>query len=390
MPDAPRGSLGYEEILGEVRRLSPLIAKRSEEIEQLRRLPEDLVESLRAAGVFRAAMPAEWGGSDLTSMEQIAIIEEASRADTSLGWCVMIGMDSGIYAGFLRPDVARRMYPSLDMVTAGQVRPGARAHVVEGGYRLEGTWRFGSGCTHADVIAGGSLVFRDGEQVKDERGRPVWRVVLLPRDQVEIIDNWYTTGLAGSGSCDYRAEGVFVPEEHTFTFDQPLDDRPINRHPDAILRKMPGVPLGAARAALDYVHEIAEKRVDRASGTGWRDSPRARRTVAQCELNLAAARTLVYSSVEDVWARLVANEPVRPQERAIAALARYNAFRTARDIASDLYDLVGGDSIYSQRTPLDRRLRDLTTICQHVVGQDLILDWSGELLLGGMPDTPFI
>lgn len=39
------------------RRLAPAIAERSAEIEALRRLPDDLVADLRAAGVFRMAMP---------------------------------------------------------------------------------------------------------------------------------------------------------------------------------------------------------------------------------------------------------------------------------------------------------------------------------------------
>ena len=382
--------LGFEEILAGATDLVPMIAKRSAEIENLRRLPEDLVLSLRDAGCFRMAMPSEWGGPDLTSMQQLEGIEELSRADASVGWCVMIGLDSGIYAGYLDPEVARQVYPDLDMITAGQVRATAKAHEVPGGYRIEGGWRFGSGCTHADVISGGCFVYRDGAPLLDERGRPVWRVVLLPRDQIEVIDTWQTTGLAGSGSCDYRSEGTIVPAEHTFSFDEPRSDRVIVRRNDAILRKMAGIPLGAARGALDFVREVAEQRVDRAVGTAWRDSRHVQAVVADCELRLGAARSYVYGSVADMWARLEAREPVPPQVRAAAALARYNAFRTARSIMLDLYDLIGGDAVYSDRTPLDRGLRDMTTICQHVVGQSRILEWSGRLLLGDEPDTPFL
>ena len=40
-------------------------------------------------------------------------------------------------------------------------------------------------------------------------------MVLLPRDQVVIHDNWQVAGLKGTGSCDFSIENVFVPEEMT-------------------------------------------------------------------------------------------------------------------------------------------------------------------------------
>jgi alkylation response protein AidB-like acyl-CoA dehydrogenase len=381
--------LGFEDIVTNVRNLGPVVESHLSEMEQHRRLPEALVKELRTAGVFRAAMPADWGGPELTSMQQTRIVEEAARLDGSVGWCVMIGMDAGIYAGYLSPRVARTVFPRLDMITAGWVPPMGRAHEVEGGYRVDGHWRFGSGCTHADWIAGGCAVHRDGKPLLDERGRPVWRVILAEPSSFRIADTWHTTGLAGTGSYDYRTEGLFVPAKYSFSFDEPYRDGPLHRRSDSIVRKMSGVPLGVARAAVDYVRGLADNRKEQ-SGELWRNSRRIQVAIGECEMRLAVARSAVYSSIEAQWERLVANEPMSRQERATAALARYHAFRMARDVASILYDLVGGDAIYRQRTPLDRHLRDMTTACQHVVGQQRILEWSGQLLLGDDPDTPFI
>lgn len=388
--DQTVGVLGFDDIMGRIRRFAPRIRERVQEIEEQRRLPTDLVDGLRECGVFRAAMPAEWGGPELTSMEQISLIEELGTVDGSVAWCAMIGMDSGIYAGHLRPDVARIAYPRIDMITAGLVLPVGQAHEVDGGYRVDGHWRFGSGCTHADWIVGGCNLYRDGELVLGEYGAPVWRLILAPSSAFTIIDNWRPTGLAGTGSCDYTARELFVPAERVFAFDRPFRDSPLHRGGvDGITRKMPGVPLGVARAALDYVYQLAEGRMDYPN-TPWKQSRRIRAAVGECEMRLAVARSAVYSSVEAQWKRLVANEPMTRQERATAALARYYAFRTARDIAETLYDLVGGDAVYRDRTPLDRYVRDLTTACQHFVGQHRILELAGQLLLGEEPDIPLI
>ena len=46
-----------------VRRLSPAIVARSEEIERGRRVPPDLIEGLTAAGCFRMLVPRSHGGA---------------------------------------------------------------------------------------------------------------------------------------------------------------------------------------------------------------------------------------------------------------------------------------------------------------------------------------
>lgn len=382
--------LTMDDIVARLAALEPTLRERSREIQAARRLPADVVQALRDAGVFRAAMPRELGGSDLTPMEQVALIEEAARIETSVGWCVMIGMDSGIYARYLEPDVARAMFPTPDMIVAGWVPPAGRAHEVPGGYRVDGHWRFGSGCTHADWIAGGCTVYRDGAPVLDGRGKPLWRMVLMAPADVTIIDTWHTTGLAGTGSCDYTAESVSVPVERSFSFSEPRHDGPLTRRGDAIVRKMPGVALGAGRAALDFVLDLARHRTDQPGDVPWADSARVQRVVGECETLLGAARSFVYTSLEEQWTHLVAGRDLDARARSAAALSRRNAFRAARDITQRLYDLVGGESVYATAGPLDTLLRDMTTACQHVVAQDRVLEWAGDLLMGGQPETPFL
>jgi len=80
---------------------------------------------------------------------------------------------------------------------------------------------FGSGCNHCDWLAAGVVEVSDGSPMLDDQGRPSWRILLAKRDDFEILDTWYTTGLRGTGSNDYRVQDLFVPEEHSFTFLRP-------------------------------------------------------------------------------------------------------------------------------------------------------------------------
>ncbi|SEN98990.1 MULTISPECIES: acyl-CoA dehydrogenase family protein [Cryobacterium] len=380
-----------EEILDAARALQSWLSEQSFRIEQNRKLPNDVVDRLRAAGIFRAAAPATWGGPEMNSIEQTLLVEVIAAGDVSAAWCAMIGMDSGIYSGFLDDGVARQIYESIDSAQSGWIYPHGKAIRVEGGYRISGRWRFGSGITHANVISAGCTVYNeDGTPFTDElSGGPEWRVMLAPAEAYDLIDTWHTTGLAGSGSFDYSVDELFIPKERSFTFNRPVRTGPLYDAPDAILRKMAGVPLGMARAALDHVRGLALDRVDRETGIAWAEDPRVQQTIAQLEMELSAARASVYSTLERQWAALEVDAPRDADARVETALARYNAFRTARSIVQRLYDLVGGAAVYRDRSPLDRWLRDANTMCQHAVAQDSILRLSGKVLLGGDSASPF-
>ncbi|MFD0361174.1 acyl-CoA dehydrogenase family protein [Nocardia sp. GCM10030253] len=366
------------EILARAQSLAPRLRERAEEIERARRLPSDIVDLLRDAGVFRMAFSHAWGGPELTSIEQTEVVEALAYGDASVGWCAMIGSDTGLYARFLDEAVAKEMFPSIDMVTAGLLFPTGRAERVSGGFRLTGRWQFGSGITHADWVVSGAFIQRDGQPERDADGAPDSRLFMVPRAKVEIIDTWHTTGLAGSGSCDYTITDIFVPEEHTLEFATVRGETGPLSQPEVHMRNMPAVPLGVARAALDYA---------RAESVAKADDYRLQVTIAECEADFHATRAGVYAAMRRQWEILSTDgtlDALTPDERAALPLSRLHAFRTARSIVQRLYDLRQTSSIY-RPSPLDRWLRDTNTMCQHIVAQDRILQSAGAHLMGGAP-----
>ncbi|WUH91708.1 acyl-CoA dehydrogenase family protein [Streptomyces sp. NBC_00433] len=378
------------ETLARAEALAPVLRERAAEIEQHRKLPADVVELLRGTGVFRMCWGREWGGLELTSAEQTRVVEALAYGDASAAWCAVIGANTGIYSNFIDQATAKEMFPRPDMITAGLLQPSGRAERVPGGYRLTGRWPFGSGIDHADWVTSGGFVFEDGKPYASPDGSNPHesRQFMVPREQVELIDNWHTTGLCGSGSCDYTITDVFVPEEHTYSFGV-VHGRPSPlAQPDAFTRAMCGVPLGVARAALDHAREIAVSRIDRMTGVAWADSFRAQVTLAECEADFNAARSGVYTAMARQWEVLAAGgtlDDLTLDERAASPLSWLHAFRTSRAIVNRLYDLLQTWSI-NRSSPMDRWLRDTTTMCQHLIAQDRILQSAGAYLVGGQPE----
>jgi alkylation response protein AidB-like acyl-CoA dehydrogenase len=152
------------------------------------------------------------------------------------------------------------------------------------------------------------------------------------------------------------------------------------------MRYMPGVPLGVARAALDHVRAIATTRVHPTMGA-WADNYRVQITLAECEADYVATRGGVITALQRLSTVLSSGtlDDLTRDERAALPLSRLHAFRTARSIVTRLYDLLGTGSIH-RASPMDRWLRDVTTMCQHIFAQERILQSAGAHLLGSTPD----
>ena len=123
------------------------------------------------------------------------------------------------------------------------------------------------------------------------------RVVVLPRNQVVVHDNWQVAGLKASGSCDYSIDYVFVPEAMTFRFTDMLAGAAVAGGaalkvgvPALVMPFHFGIALGIARRALD---EVTVQAIEKSRGR----PPSLLATQAQfqfslgkAELELSAAR----------------------------------------------------------------------------------------------------
>ncbi|MFD0394137.1 hypothetical protein ACFQ3Z_24655 [Streptomyces nogalater] len=261
------------------------------------------------------------------------------------------------------------LFPEPDLITATVLPPTGRAVRQGGGYLLSGRWTHASGITHADRVMAGF-------QTPD--GTPA--IAVFDAAHARVLDTWHTTGLRGTGSHDFEVADLFVPDRHTFRL-VPSGTRqePLHLRADNLALKMAGVPLGIGRAALKAARDILTAR---RTALPWPGVPA---DLAHAESLIGAADAYVYSTLEKAWAAQAAG--LTP-ERGTAALARRFAHRACREAAQLLYDAVGTAAVYTERTPLDRCLRDLITASRHIASSEKILDGVGDLRLGGAPASP--
>src|SRR5688572_4476953 len=200
------------------RALTPLIGAAAPRIEAERALADEVIEALHAAGLFRIMMPRWLGGGEAPPSVYVDVIETIARADASTAWCLSQMNVCAIAAAYLARDAAREIFAPHGAALAWGSTTDAKAVAVPGGYRVSGTWEFGSGCHHATWLGGHvPVVEPDGAPRLSDDGQPVERTMLFPKQAARIRDVWRVLGLRGTGSDMYTLDDHFVPEGYTIT-----------------------------------------------------------------------------------------------------------------------------------------------------------------------------
>lgn len=366
-------------LIERARELRPLIGSFADRAEADRTLPSEVVRALREAGLFLVAAAREVGGAEATPREQILAIEAISEADGAAGWTLMIGVENlGFASALLRPDVAEEVIAKHpEVILSGALNPLGRATRVDGGVRASGRWPFASGCLHSDWFWGQCTI--------EEGGKPQTLEVLVPRSDFEVLDTWHVAGLRGSGSHDVEIRDVFVPERFTTR----VARGPVNAA-GALFRLPPfsrlaynkvGVATGIARGALDAFVELATERVPRGMRAPLRERRFAQESIAEAETLLRSARAFVFESVEELWQETCAGRAPSAKQRALVQLACCKAV-AASARAVELVHAAAGTSANSLSCPLERRMRDVHVVGQHIVVSPQLIEPASRVLLG--------
>ncbi len=373
------------------RELAPRIRETAAEIESGRRLPLEIADAIRAAGLFHMTVPRDLGGRETDPVEHLRVVEEIAAADGSAGWCVMIACQVAPFAGYMDPDGARDVMGNGN-VGCGVARPIGRAVPVDepaGGYRVSGHWPFASGSSHADWFMGECLVYDDGGDTprKDAEGNDVVLTFFTRTENVTVHDTWYTTGLRGTASNDFSVDGVVVPPEHMVQ----LVGEP--RHPWVALRVDPLIfmnhgahALGIARAAVEEATRIIlEKR-------GWggvplRETGRMQQVIAEATALHESSKAYFYSAAEALWAEAGESGTADAVSRARARLAGSHAATASIQTVDLLHRALATSAIMATST-LDRQFRDIHTAGAHVMIGPLTYEAAGRVLLGEEVNFP--
>ncbi len=375
------------------RSLESLALREAGPSEANRTLTAPLVEGLWDSGLMQFMNPSDAGGHEPGFAELVETWIELARQDGSLGWIGIANFPSACFAAAYLPDdgFAEVFTANDNRVTmGGQFFPNGTGEQVEGGYRVTGSWQFGSGTGHSEYVCAGFLPMAGQEMVVDETGMPTMLVAVVPREDVTFTDGWHVQGLKGTGSYNYEMNEVFVPASRTY----PLMTRePMRGGSTYRLGVMPltacghaAWALGVSRSAIDDVVALAQEKTRMGDDSSIAHKPTFQRNLAHHEGMWRAAHRLVLHAFTDVESRIVAGEALTPTMRADMRIAANYATEASREIVQWAH-LAAGTTAIREGSRLERAFRDIYTGTQHAFISEKIYTEAGALMLGLVEDS---
>jgi alkylation response protein AidB-like acyl-CoA dehydrogenase len=370
------------------RGLGDLVAGEAARSEADATLSPAVVEAFHETGLFGLMVPKELGGEEADLPTVISVYEEVSRADGSAGWTLLANATTSSFAGaYTGPVAVAEMFVGDRVpVAAGQFAPRGTAVRVSGpdgdGYVVSGRYSFGSGSGHSQWVGGGALELRDGEFVPAPSGLPVIRAYFVPKDRVEMLDNWDVMGLSGTGSYDYEVPEQTIHEDFTFDLVNAVPQRggPVYRLGVLGLTAAghAAFALGVGRRGMDELTRIVQTK-HRLGADPLRDQQVFQHDYALHDAALLAARAFVYESFASVQDTLDAGDHLTPVQRQRLRQSTTYATRVATDAVRFAYTAAGTDAL--RPGALQRCFRDLHASTQHLfVDNNTLTDTTRTLL----------
>lgn len=387
-------STTFETVDGMVAKVEPVLRKYAAQAEAERRLAPEAIAALHDAGVFRSLLPKAYGGLEMDPLSALRLFEAIAHIDSAAGWISANQSGVSTLPMLFSAACGDELFAQPRTLLAGGWFPPGRAEPVQDGYRVSGQWAFGSGSNYAGWFTGQALVFENDVPKLGPDGNPLPLIVWVRASETQVLDNWNTLGMRGTGSHDVQVESIFVPEHRVW----PIGPyAPVNRaFRDGLSRMglwwfsplVAGVSLGIARAAITDLIQLAQTKTPSYTQVGLADKPVVQDQLARARAGVDAARAYLYGALAAAD-EAVQTQPTLTIEQGIPlALAASHAVEAAGQ-AVDLVHHSAGTSGIRNELRFQQYFRDVHTISQHAFVSPARFESVGKLLLGRESDWPF-
>lgn len=352
----------------------PALVARQRETEERTYYAEDTHRAFRDAGFYRITVPKRYGGYELGFDTFLRIVMILCRACPSTGWMYCLGAAHSLFAGSMFGARAQaELFSGGDFIAPLVNAPhGTARRAADGGWILDGVWKYCSGAPYATHLIGNAMIAGDNGAPP----RPL--LFIVPRDQWEMLDDWGgQLGLKGSGSHSIRISDGRIPshfglevnfEEISVTDGTP--GRDLHAHPQyggapASSMALEGahIAVGMCQGALDAYTELMFSRTTMLPPFSPRvEDPDFQLWYGQASSMIDAAETLVLAAARR-WHEL-SEQPLgafTPEEDLRIALTCREATQLAWRAVDEIIQPTAGSTAVREGERLERVWRDLST-----------------------------
>jgi alkylation response protein AidB-like acyl-CoA dehydrogenase len=354
------------------RDMIPVLKERAARTEEQRTVSVETIRDFKSAGFFRIFQPARYGGYELDyGAIQFDLAGEIGRACGSSAWVLTVLACHSWMMGMLPREAQDEVWADDPeaLLCSGVVPDQGRAVPAPGGVSVSGRWRFSSGVDHAQwALLGMPLIEGSGPP------QMIW--CLLPRKDFTIADEWFVSGLRGTGSKDILVKDVLVPERRITTFGALMAGQgPGGKANESHIYRLPlfsvfpynicAPAYGLARGAIETYAQQVKARPPRQMGPPQPGLDPLLLRFAEASSQVDAAAALLYKNAGELNEQARAGQPFLP-----AQAARYQrdlsfAALQFTHAAESIAYMSGAHGLFDSN-PIQRILRDIHAVNVHI------------------------
>jgi alkylation response protein AidB-like acyl-CoA dehydrogenase len=385
-----------EELVRRVREIAPLIRANAEWSVEHRRLHEETVKALTEAGLFRMRIPRRHGGYESDAQTMVAVADELAQADGSAAWVVACSWIASWGLGLFPDELQDEVFANPDVQVCTTIGPGtATAVPVDGGILVNGSWPCISGALSSEYQQIAAIFL-------DPNGQPYPVMAPVKLSQLEVGDDWHTSGFRGTGSVATTAKDLFIPQERILPAPAVVGGQSVSKlNADIPMYRAPfiavgaaatvGVAVGMAKALKDVFFErLPGRQITYTEYPSQAEAPVTHLRVAEAVMKIDEAEFHAQRLAALIDAKCAAGEPWDMIERARSRADEGAAVKLTKEAAEIFAQASGGSSAYT-KVPIQRIVSDLQTFSLHaMMNPDVNAEIYGRILCGLEPNTYFI
>ena len=194
-----------QDLIGAAQELVPMLRDHAEQVDRERRIPDEVFQAICTRGLLNILKPRAYGGFEMGPYEHAMVTLELARGCASTAWVYSLLDTDNLFVLAFPKEAQDEFWGNPDAALAGSIfldRTNSEAVRRRDGYSLSGTFGFCSGSDHADWLVFSAMP--DGEDAP--------RIFLVPKHECEMVDDWFTLGMRGTGSRTFKVDNQFVPQ----------------------------------------------------------------------------------------------------------------------------------------------------------------------------------
>ncbi len=357
-----------QKLLDDAKKIGELAEQEAAQAEENASISANVAQAIKDSPISKIMLPKEYGGPQIGLRTFGKIVRTVAYYNVSASWLTFLYPLHNTLPSYLEKGARDEIVNQGGLISDIFAAIGT-AEEDGDGYRINGKWNFASGVNYSDSIGVGVNMQLPGMD------KPEVCLPILKTSELQIVENWDTFGLRGTGSNQIIADNVYVPKERILPVSRmefegrPPEEDYDKNHPfyhipffPAFYLGFPYMALGGTKRIIDEFKNATEKRrrlMDK--GLVESESPRSQRVMAEITTDFQAAEGLM-----DQYITKLENSRNGIE---VTPAAEFFALRTkvtkiCTEIAMRVLLTLGGAALY-KGGPIELFFRDVLSVATH-------------------------